>query len=266
MPVESSWESDAPSATPARTVFPQPSPAGPPAPDHPRAPPSPRGLPAPDLPDDGPPTDRTMDFDKEELAAALSESDDDQSEEIVEARQSSGMTAIDLEVLMDDIDQQGTATTGMTVPRSSTLQDASAELIGQVIGGCLIESKLGQGAMGTVYKATHQALQKTVAVKILNSIRFCEKSQIQQFFAEARSAAAIEHQNIVTVHDVGSAGSHYYLVMQYIEGQSVEERVTSKQPLEMKEAVRIVLEAARASRLRTRTESSTGTSSRRTSC
>jgi formylglycine-generating enzyme required for sulfatase activity/tRNA A-37 threonylcarbamoyl transferase component Bud32 len=189
--------------------------------------------------------ENTMEFAEEELAAALdSAGQEDHTEETV-VRQSSGMTAIDLEVLMDDIEQQGTAATIDAVPRSSTLTNNAEQLIGQVIGGCKIESKLGQGAMGTVFKATHLALQKTVAVKVLNSIRFCEKKQIDQFFAEARSAAAIEHQNIVTVHDVGSANGNYYLVMQYIEGESVEDRISGKEPLETKEAVRIALEAAR---------------------
>ena len=162
-----------------------------------------------------PPIDMTMDFAQEELAAALEGSDGAHQGE---ARRSSGMTALDLDLLMQDLDEQETCPTASVTPRSTLVEDPSAELIGQVIGGCLIESKLGQGAMGTVYKATHQALQKTVAVKILNSINFCEKKQIEQFFSEARSAAAIEHHNIVTVHDVGNAGSHHYLVMQYIEG------------------------------------------------
>ncbi len=238
-------ESDDSPAPPESATVPPPRATRIPPPAKSGASPSPAAPVTTAAPDEFSPVDKTMNFDNEELAEVPGETEEAPLEAEDQVRQSSGMTAIDLEVLMDDIDQESSATTSMSIPRSSTVSDTSAELIGQVIGGCQIESKLGQGAMGTVYKATHQALQKTVAVKILNSIRFCEKSQIEQFFAEARSAAAIEHQNIVTVHDVGNAASHYYLVMQYIEGQSVEERITNGKPLEMKEAVRIVAEAAR---------------------
>jgi formylglycine-generating enzyme required for sulfatase activity/tRNA A-37 threonylcarbamoyl transferase component Bud32 len=128
---------------------------------------------------------------------------------------------------------------------AATDDDGPEDLTGQVLGGCKLELALGQGAMGTVYRATHLALRKTVAVKVLLSSRFGDHRQVEQFFTEARAAAAIEHQNITAVHDVGQENGHYYIVTQFIKGESLQDRIERESRLEVDEAVRIALETVR---------------------
>jgi serine/threonine-protein kinase len=126
---------------------------------------------------------------------------------------------------------------------ASTATDG--DLTGSVLAGCRLEWQLGRGAMGTVYRATHLALEKTVAVKVLHPSRFGEKRHVDQFFVEARAAASIEDPHIVAVHDVGEENGHTYIVMQFVEGDSLLDRLRQEGALEPAEATRIALAIAR---------------------
>src|SRR2546422_893116 len=88
------------------------------------------------------------------------------------------------------------------------------------LGRYVIQSELGRGAMGVVYKATDSVLQRTVAVKTVNMA--LESTGIgnyeARFYQEARAAGSLNHANIVTVYDVGKAGDIAYMAMEFIEG------------------------------------------------
>ena len=197
-------------------------------------------------PDEAAPTfEGTLDFDAAEIAAAR-EGSSLSSRLVVEP-------APDLVVAPPPPDAEYSSTSPSARASGSSLAgpDGPAEalrpddLTGQVLGGCRLEEKLGQGAMGTVFRATHLALQKTVAVKLLNPARFYQKKQIEQFFREARSAASIDHQNIVGVHDVGQEKGLYYIVMQFIEGESLQQRLRREKVLRSEDAIQITIAAAR---------------------
>lgn len=117
--------------------------------------------------------------------------------------------------------------------------------VGRTLGGCELQSVLGAGAMGIVFRARHLTLNKTVAVKILNPGQFHDPEQVAQFFREAQSAASTEHQHIVAVHDLGMEGDLYYIVMQLIEGGSVESLLRERGKITPLETARIALETAK---------------------
>lgn len=119
------------------------------------------------------------------------------------------------------------------------------DLIGQVIGGCRIDRKVGGGAMGAVYQGVHLALQKPVAVKIMSAKLAGDPQFVQRFLTEARLAAQIEHPNIVQVLNVGNAGPLHYIVMQLVEGESVAARIAREGALPWRDAARIALGVAR---------------------
>ncbi len=119
------------------------------------------------------------------------------------------------------------------------------DLLDGTVAGCLLEEMLGRGSMGTVFRAVHLALDKPVAVKVLNPALFHLKRHVDQFFREARAAAALEHPNIVTVYNVGQERGRYYIVMQYVRGESLADRLAREGRLTVPEAVRVGLEAAR---------------------
>lgn len=117
-------------------------------------------------------------------------------------------------------------------------------LIGKKIRGYLILSRLGKGGMGTVYKAKQISLDREVALKILNHTKVSERF-IKQFMEEARSAAALNHSNIIQVYDVGEASNFYYLSMEYASLGSLQNMLSGGKKLPYKEALDYMLDVAK---------------------
>src|SRR5258705_13123990 len=89
------------------------------------------------------------------------------------------------------------------------------------LGRYLIQSELGRGAMGIVYKATDTALERTVAVKTVNMAleRDGAEKYEARFYQAARAAGSLNDPNILTVYHVGKEGNVAYMAMEFIEGQ-----------------------------------------------
>lgn len=101
-------------------------------------------------------------------------------------------------------------------------------LVGQVLGHYRILEKLGEGGMGVVYKARDTRLGRTVAIKLLSPDRIADPVRKNRFFQEARAASALNHPNIITVYDIASEGQPDYLVMEYVQGKTLERIITRK--------------------------------------
>jgi len=120
-------------------------------------------------------------------------------------------------------------------------------LVGDVIGNYRIVEPLGEGGMGTVFRAEHVVLGRPYALKVLRS-RVVEKdaSAAQRFLREARAAARVRHPNIVDVFDFGYlADGRPYFVMELIEGESLTDRV-ARGALDPAEVVSIARQVAQA--------------------
>lgn len=95
-------------------------------------------------------------------------------------------------------------------------------LQGQVLGGrYALGGLLGTGGMGQVYRARDRVMERTVAVKVLSAVSGQDLELVARFGREARAAAALNHPNIVAVFDSGADADVQYLVMEYVEGQSL---------------------------------------------
>jgi serine/threonine-protein kinase len=92
-------------------------------------------------------------------------------------------------------------------------------LVGQRVSNYEILRRLGQGGMGVVYLAKHVTLERDVAVKFLAGQLSSNQDYVDRFLREARSAAKLNHPNIISVYDAGSQDDVYYFVMEYVEGQ-----------------------------------------------
>jgi len=88
------------------------------------------------------------------------------------------------------------------------------------IPGYELLSKIGQGAMGAVYKARQMSMDRVVAVKILGKQWSKDANFVQRFLREARAVAALSHENIITGIDVGVANDLHYFVMEFVEGKT----------------------------------------------
>jgi serine/threonine-protein kinase len=113
------------------------------------------------------------------------------------------------------------------------------------IGRFEIRRSLGAGGMGEIFESYDTDLQRTVAIKVLASKHIEDESMKQRFFREAQMASQLNHPNIATIHEIGEAAGNPYIVMEYVEGQTVAERLESG-PLSLGEIVDIGIQAAEA--------------------
>ena len=93
------------------------------------------------------------------------------------------------------------------------------------VGRYEITEQLGQGGMGTVYKAFDPMLARVVAVKVIAAHLDDQPDQRERFFREARAAAQLAHPNIITIHDLGEDNGAPFLAMEYLEGQDLDRRM-----------------------------------------
>jgi TolB-like protein len=95
---------------------------------------------------------------------------------------------------------------------------------GETLGPYRILEKIGEGGMGEVYRAHDSRLQRTVAIKILTP-QGATLDRIERFELEARAAAALNHPNILTIHDVGRHGDTAYLAMEWVDGRTLRDEL-----------------------------------------
>jgi serine/threonine-protein kinase len=121
-------------------------------------------------------------------------------------------------------------------------------LIGRVIAGKYkIESLIGSGASAAVYRGTHQDLNRAVAVKVLHKQNMNDAQFVQRFKGEARAASKLEHANVARVMDFGNEPDGLlYLVMEYLEGRSLEAILAASGKLTPAVAIDLVLQACAA--------------------
>ncbi|MEZ4590298.1 MAG: protein kinase [Chloroflexota bacterium] len=115
--------------------------------------------------------------------------------------------------------------------------------MGSTVGSYQIEEKLGQGGMATVYKAYHERLDRHVAIKVLHAVFKDDDSFLRRFTREAQVVARLEHPNIVPVYDFAEHEGYPYLVMRFVQGETLKEKL-SQGTLSTKEMIRITSRVA----------------------
>jgi serine/threonine-protein kinase len=111
--------------------------------------------------------------------------------------------------------------------------------IGETVGAFRIVEQLGQGGMATVFKAYHAALDRYVAIKVLHPAFKEDTTFLARFQREARVVAKLEHPHIVPVYDFAEHNGSPYLVMKFIEGETLKARL-AREPLPLSETLRVV--------------------------
>jgi serine/threonine-protein kinase len=116
---------------------------------------------------------------------------------------------------------------------------------GTRLGPYTISASIGAGGMGEVYKATDTRLGRTVAIKVLPELVALDPELKQRFEREAKALAALSHPHICPIHDVGSQGGIDFLVMEYLDGETLEQRL-KKGPLPLDLGLQIGIQIADA--------------------
>jgi len=113
-------------------------------------------------------------------------------------------------------------------------------------GDFTLEAELGRGGMGVVYRAKQRSLDRTVAVKMVREAHLASDADRGRFRGEAEAAARLQHPNIVTVHEVGTADGQAYLCMEYVDGCTLAQFVNAEGPLPPRAAAELVSVLAKA--------------------
>ncbi len=142
------------------------------------------------------------------------------------------------------VDYSAAASASQPAPPSRE-QQAEGEMP-QAFGRYRIRRELGRGGMGSVYLALDPQLDREVALKVLHRWGMDSPQQQERFVREARVLARLDHPNICPIYDVGQQEGVLYLVMRYIEGDSLMDRLRAGGPMDQVDATRLVERIARA--------------------
>jgi serine/threonine protein kinase len=141
-------------------------------------------------------------------------------------------------------DRQSAAEAATLAPSASAPSDLGipAELVGHARYHVL--RLLGSGGMGAVYKAEHRLMERHVALKVINASVMNKPAMVERFQREVKAAARLTHPNIVTAHDADQAGHIHFLVMEFVDGISLAQRVQQQGRLSVAEACSVIRQAA----------------------
>src|SRR5918994_2364364 len=139
-------------------------------------------------------------------------------------------------------------TTTLCPSDGSALAKTEDTLLGQVLAGKYrIDERLNEGGMGTVYRATHVLMEKTVAIKVLRPSLAADEKIVARFSREARAASRISHPNALSVTDFGEDESgHVFIVMEFLSGKTLKQLIRDEGPLPLQRVVDITRQIADA--------------------
>ncbi len=118
-------------------------------------------------------------------------------------------------------------------------------MIGTTISHYEITEKLGEGGMGVVYKAQDTSLDRPVALKFLAAHLVADEDVRKRFEREAKAAAALNHPNICTVHEIAEDNGRTFIAMAFLEGEALDKKIEAG-PLTLKDALAIGTQTAQS--------------------
>jgi eukaryotic-like serine/threonine-protein kinase len=119
------------------------------------------------------------------------------------------------------------------------------DMKGEALGHFTLIEKIGEGGMGRVYKAKDTRLERLVAIKVLPETRLTDADRRARFLQEARAASALNHPNIITIHEIGEQDNHTFIVMELLDGKPLNDLIP-RTGMRLTEVLRIAAQVADA--------------------
>ena len=151
----------------------------------------------------------------------------------------------EVESLIAAHQQPGSFLDTPAVDLAAAARDQSSLLAGQSFGHYQILSLLSRGGMGEVYRAKDTVLGREVAIKVLPCAFSVDQDRLRRFEQEARAVSALNHPNIITIHEFGQADCNYFIVSELIEGETLRQR-TANGPMAPDEIPEVAIQIASA--------------------
>src|SRR5262245_23028897 len=136
-------------------------------------------------------------------------------------------------------------TPALRLAAQEVAETPSRSLVGKTLGSYQILSLLGSGGMGEVYKARDSKLNRSVAIKVLQPDKIGDPDRKRRLMQEARAASALNHPNIITVHDIAREGGIDFIVMEYVAGKTLD-RLIPHRGLKLNEVFKYSIQIADA--------------------
>jgi predicted ATPase/serine/threonine protein kinase len=133
----------------------------------------------------------------------------------------------EVESLIASYEEAGSQFLGAAAPDVLQLAPPRGLTSGTKLGPYEIVGLLGAGGMGEVYRARDPRLERIVAIKVLPAAFSADRDRLHRFAQEARSASALNHPNIITIHELGQHGSTHYIAMELVEGKTLRQLLAS---------------------------------------
>ena len=133
---------------------------------------------------------------------------------------------------------------GNAYPQPGGNTDELSSLVNKSLGQFRIVERIGAGGMATVFKAYQPTLDRYVAMKVLPAYHARDPIFVKRFVQEARSVAKLAHPNIVQIHDFGDQEGITYIVMEYVDGGTLKDRLKQQHALSVSESVDFIIQAA----------------------
>src|SRR5215831_12450896 len=118
-------------------------------------------------------------------------------------------------------------------------------MVGKTVSHYKIEEKLGEGGMGVVYRARDTRLDRFVALKVLPAEKVADPERKRRFVQEAKSASALNHPNIITIHDIDQADGVDFIAMEFVEGKTLD-RLIPRNGMRLGDILRYSIQIAAA--------------------
>ena len=184
---------------------------------------------------------------KEVFEAALGHAPEERSAFLGQACGGDDLLCSEVESLLSSYEQEKSfmETPAAALAAQSLVKEESAALVGQQLGRYQVVREIGRGGMGVVYLAQDVSLDRPVALKLLPKHLTSDPNRLRRFEREARAASALNHHNILTIHEIAQLDGLHFIATEFIDGVTLRERIKSKE-LELSETLNIAEQIASA--------------------